>query len=268
MKERLLICGMLTLLLLCGLSGCVGPNATEYFDGEYPVHPSTILSVSNINGPVDIIGWAGDTVRVNATKTSSSGTGDLENVNISVSQTENHIEIVTRHTSQLYIQTQVDYLIMVPYNLTVETITTTNGAITISNASGDILASASNGAICITDVEGMVSATTSNGHIEILRTTGIGSVHSSNAAITAEVNSFQDNISIETSNGAVTVYMNPFLNAAVEMTTSNADVQLHGILLNETLSEETHVIGTLGTNGKRIDIHTSNAHIYLHALQP
>jgi len=112
-----------------------------------------------------------------------------------------------------------------------------------------------------------VSATTSNGHIEIRNTSGISDLRTSNAAITTEIQSIEDDINIETSNGAVTVYINPLMNATLEMTTSNAKVKLQGISLNISLLEDTHVIGTLGINSLKIDIHTSNANIYLNKLQ-
>jgi DUF4097 and DUF4098 domain-containing protein YvlB len=267
MKRLLIILGMLTMVLVNGLCGCVGPVVTDEFNGEYTINPYTFLSVTNLNGGIDIIGWDGDKVTVNAVKKSTYGTETLNRVNISVSQTENHLEIVTKYPDQKFVQAEVDYTIKVPYNVTIETVTTTNGAIDINNGSGDLLASTSNGAITLTDIEGIVSATTSNGHIEIRRTTGVSDVRTSNAAITAEVYSFQDDIRIETSNAAISLYLNPQLNATVDMITSNSKIHLQGIALNVSLLEDTHVIGTLGENGKRIDVHTSNANIYIYNLE-
>lgn len=267
MKKRLMMLGMLVMVLINGLSGCFGPVVTDEFNGEYTITSHTFLSVTNINGGIDIIGWDGDTVTVSAVKKSTYGTEALNRVNISVSQTENHLEIVTKYPDQKFVQAEVDYTIKVPYNITIETVMTTNGAIYITNGSGDLLASTSNGAITLTDIDGIVSATTSNGHIDIRRTTGISDVRTSNAAITSEVYSFQDDIQIETSNAGISLYLNPQLNATIEMMTSNSKIHLQGISLNVSLVEDTHVIGTLGENGKRIDVHTSNANIYVYNLE-
>jgi hypothetical protein len=267
MKGHMIVFGIITVVLISGFSGCVGPLSTDYFNGEYAVTPYTIVSVTNINGQVDITGWDGDNVTVEAVKKSSFGTEALNNVNISVSQTENHLEIVARYTSQKILQASVDFTIKVPYNVIIETITTSNGAIQISKTKGDILASSSNGAILIDDVDGVVSATTSNGLIEVQETTGIGNLHTSNAAISAEIRSFQNNISIDTSNGAITIAINPSLNAMLDMTTSNAKVTFQGVSLDVSLLEETHVTGTLGMDGQRIDVHTSNANIHVSTLQ-
>jgi DUF4097 and DUF4098 domain-containing protein YvlB len=268
MKKHLIVLVILTIVLSSILSGCGGPKTSEYFNEEYTINPNTIVSVTNINGPVEITSWGGDTVTVDAVKESSYGAEDLQNVNISVSQTENHLEIVTRYTGQRLIQAGVSYNIKVPYNVTIETITTSNGAILISGTKGDILASTSNGAIEISDIDGVVSATTSNGHIEIKNTTGVGDLRTSNAAITADVRSILGDISIETSNAAISVSLNPFLNVTLDMTTSNSQIRVQGVSLNTSLLEDTHVIGTLGTGSQRIDVHTSNAHIDLSKLQP
>lgn len=254
-------------MLLGGcFSGCIGPEVTDYFDREYPINEQTIVSVSNINGQIEITGWDGDNVTIYAVKKTTFGVEELRNVNISVSQTGNHLEIVTKYTGQKLIQASVDYSIKVPYNVTIGTITTSNGGILISKTKGDLSVSSSNGAIIINDVDGVVTAVTSNAHIEIQNTTGIGDLRTSNGAISAEVQSIQDDITIDTSNAAVTVYVNPFMNATWEMTTSNGKVKLQGISLNISLLEDTHVIGTLGIDGQKIDIHTSNANIYVNKL--
>ncbi len=267
MKKHLVIIGLISVVLIGNLSGCVGPDVTDYFNGEYPINAQTIVSVSNINGQIEITGWDGRNVSVYAVKKSTFGVEELDKTNISVTHTGNHLEIITKYTGQKLIQTSVDYTIKVPYNTTIASLTTSNGGIQISKVKGDISATSSNGAIIIEDVNGIVSATTSNGHIEIQNTTGISDIRTSNAAVTAEIQSIQDDISIETSNGAVTVYLNPLMNATLEMTTSNAKVKLQDISLNISLSEDTHVIGTLGNNNRKIDIHTSNANIYLNRLQ-
>lgn len=267
MMKHLLTVGFLSVFLIGLFSGCVGPEVTETFNAEYPVNPQTVIRVSNINGAIEITGWENDLVSVSAMKRSTSGEEGLRSLNISVSQTENSLEIMTKYTGQLLMQSGVDYSIKVPFNTTIDTLTTSNGAVEVSHVRGNLSATSSNGAVTIKNVKGIVTVTTSNGYIEVQNVTGIKSLRTSNAAVDTEIQSIQDNVDIETSNGAVTVYVNPLLNATFEMTTSNADIQLHGITLNTSLLEDTHVIGTLGNDGKKIDIHTSNAHVYLYRLE-
>lgn len=266
MKQPLILAGILAMLLISGLNGCIGPLATETTTKAYAANEATIVTVSNFNGKVDITGWSGATVMVTAEKRSSVGQSDLKNINISVTDVGSHLSFKTIYTGASTSQPSIDLTLKVPYNVTVDSVATSNGAIHISGAKGDTVLSTSNGAIFVSHVAGFVSAATSNGYIQINGTTGINGAHTSNAAISAEVRDIDGNISIETSNAVITVYINPSLNATVEMETSNAKVTVGGISLNVSLLEETHVIGTLGTDGHKIDIRTSNANVYLYKL--
>ena len=73
MEKKVIIFGLITLFFVTGLSGCFGPQATDYFNGSYSVNEQTILKVTNINGQVEITSWDGDNVTVNAVKKSSFG---------------------------------------------------------------------------------------------------------------------------------------------------------------------------------------------------
>jgi len=268
MKQPLILAGILTILLFSGLNGCIGPLATETITRVYAATEDTIVTVSSFNGLVEITGWDGATVTITAVKKSSVGQADLKNINISVTTSDNHLNIRTIYTGPSTTQPSVDMTLKVPYNVTIDAVATSNGAIHLSSTKGDSILSTSNGAILVNHVTGFVSAATSNAYVEIKGTTGITGAHTSNAAISAEVHDVRGNISIDTSNAAITVYLNPSLNATVDMATSNAKVTVQGITLNVSLLEETHVIGTLGTDGHRIEVRTSNANMYLYNLQP
>ncbi len=259
------VIGVIFFVLLIGtLSGCIGPVATETITGTYHVTDATVVTVSNINGQVEITGWNGSTVELTAVKRSSVGQADLANINISAIATSNtRLDIKTTYSGPSTTQPSVDMTLKVPVNVTIGTVASSNGAIRISGIKGDAILSTSNGAITVNQVNGSVSAATSNGAVEIRGTTGITSVHTSNAAISAEVRGIRDDVTIDTSNGAITVYLSPQLNATVDASTSNARVTVQGITLNVSLLQETHMVGTLGTDGNRITIRTSNANVYI-----
>jgi len=266
-EKKSIIGGIIFLLLIAGFSGCVGPQVSEHFDESYLVNEHTILKVININGQVEITGWDSRNVTVNAVKHSSFGQEELDKIEIDVTTLGNYLTIETKYTGSSILQGSVDYDIKVPRNLSIESVTTSNGAILITNSKGDVTIQSSNGAILVDNVNGYVTAQTSNARIEVRNTIGIGDIHTSNGALTIEVADIRDNVSIDTSNAAINVYLNSSLNATIEMMTSNNRITIEGISVNVTLSEDTHVLGTLGSNGKRIDIHTSNAKIQLFALE-
>ncbi len=263
MREKILLIGIITIIFIASLSGCVGPQETEYFNGSYVVDYQTILTVANINGQVEITGWDEDDVTINAVKKSTFGKEELDKIQINVTKNGNYLNIKTKYTGLSTIQANVDMNIKVPRNIHIESVTSSNGQIVIQQTMGNISAVSSNGGIFIDTVEGYVSAQTSNGQIQVKRTTGIGNLRTSNGPIIAEVDDYLQDIAIETSNGAVTISLNPSLNASIEMTTSNSQITIEGISLDIELSETTHVIGSLGTNGHEIDIRTSNGKIQL-----
>jgi hypothetical protein len=267
MKKQYIVIGVVVLFLVFIFSGCFGPKTTEYFDEEYEVDENTVLNVATINGQIEINTYDGDTVIVNAVKKSSFGQEELDKIEINVFEGENELEIEVEYLGQRLTTPSVDMNIKIPEKVTVDSVTTSNGAIQISGVKGDVNAKSSNGAIIIEDVSGYISATTSNGRIEVKETTGIKDLKSSNLGIYAEVNNFKENITISTSNGGITVYLNPSLNANIEMSTSNGQITISGLSLNLTTSEEKYKVGKLGEGGNTIDIQTSNGNINLYKLE-
>jgi len=263
MRKKTIIWGIILLFFMVELSGCFGPLTTDYFHRSYAINEHTILTVTNINGQVEISGWDGNNVTIDAVKKSSFGQEELDKIDINVTSIGNYLNIQTKYTGLSTIRGSVDMNIKVPRSLHIESVMTSNGAIQITDTTGNLSTSSSNGAIVINTVDGYVSAETSNGRIDIKKTTGLRNIHTSNGAITVEVADFRDNISIDTSNGPVTVSINPSLNATIDMTTSNGQITFEGISLNVQLLEQSHVMGSLGSDGRKIDIHTSNGKIQL-----
>ena len=267
MKQKIMIIGLFLIFVIGGFSGCLGPTATDYFNGEYDVTENTILKVTTFNGQIEVNFWDGEKVSFNAIKKSRFGQDELDKAEISVLESDNLIEIKAEYVGSRLSTPSVDMNIKVPQNVIIDSVKTSNGAIQIAGVKGKLTATTSNGDIDIEDVEGYVSATTSNGRIEVKETSGINNLETSNGRIYAEIYDFIEDISISTSNGDIDVYINPLLNADIEMTTSNGKISLSGISLNVTNSEDKHIVGKLGDGGNKIDIHTSNGNIYLRKLE-
>ena len=48
-KKEMIIIGILLVFTFGFISGCFGPQTTDYFNGEYDVDDNTILKVTTIN---------------------------------------------------------------------------------------------------------------------------------------------------------------------------------------------------------------------------
>jgi DUF4097 and DUF4098 domain-containing protein YvlB len=263
LKKQILIVGIIVLLSVSILSGCTGPQITEYFNEEYTVGKNTVLTVSTINGKLEIYSWDGDTVKVDAIKKSRIGQEELDKMEIIVTETTDLIDIAAEYTGTRAITPSVDMNIKIPANVTVESVSTSNGAVIIDGVMGNLHAESSNGDIYIDNVDGYVSASTSNGLIDVESTTGVRDLSSSNGDISAEIFDFQEDIMISTSNGRIDVYLNPELNASIELSTSNGEVSISGLSVNYTTSEEKYIAGTIGDGEYLIAVDTSNGNIRL-----
>ena len=256
------------LMLIIGfLTGCTGPQITEYFSEEYIVTENTVLRVSTINGKLEIYSWDGDTVKVDAVKKSRIGQEELDKMEITITELTNLIDISADYTGSRVTTPSVDMNIKIPANVTVESATTSNGQVIINGVKGDLDAETSNGGIFIEDVEGYVSAHTSNGQITVETTTGVRDLSSSNGVITAQIYDFKEDIRISTSNGAIIVYLNHNLHADIQMSTSNGQITISGLTVNLTTSQDKYKAGTIGNGGDLIDIETSNGNIQLSQLE-
>jgi DUF4097 and DUF4098 domain-containing protein YvlB len=267
MRKVLMFIGVLLTILIGFLSGCLGPQVTDYFNGEYDVDENTILRVTTLNGQIEIDVWDGDKIEFNAIKKSRISKEELDKVEINVLESENLIEIEAEYVGSRAATPSVDMNIKIPKNVTVEYAKTSNSDILISKVIGNITAITSNGDIDIEDVKGYISASTSNGRIDVKGTTGIKDLQTSNGRIFADIYDFLDDITISSSNGGIDVYINPMLDADIEMTTSNGDISLIDISLNVSILEDKHIVGKLGEGGSKIDIQTSNGNIYLRNLE-
>ncbi len=266
MKKHVIFYTIFCVFVLSLLSGCVGPQISEFFNEEYSANENTIIRVTTINGQIEISSWDGDTVKVDAVKKTRIGQEELDLTEITVDESNDILEITVEYTGSRVTTPSVDLNIKIPSNVTVETATTSNGQVIINGVKGDIQAQSSNGGIFIEDVDGYVSASTTNGQIDIESTTGVGDISTSNGRISVEISDFQQDIKIETSNGRIQVYVNPDLDADLEMTTSNGDISISSLSLNLTTSEDKYKAGTLGLGGNLIDIETSNGDIELYQL--
>jgi len=133
-------------------------------------------------------------------KISRYGEDDLKNAEIIVTENGNEITIKVQHTQPIRSRA-VDLDIKIPYNVKVESASTTNGPIQITNTMENTVLTTTNGAINVEDVDGYVKATTTNGGIEIKGTTGIDDLNSENGGITAEIFDIQEDVDIECTNG-------------------------------------------------------------------
>ncbi len=127
---------------------------------------------------------------------------------------------------------------------TLASLETSNGRVTLTGVSGDVKVKTSNGRIDIQDFVGQVEARTSNGSIDFSGT----------------LRSDSEN-ELRTSNGSIDVTLVDTAGVEVDASTSNGKVRSELPITISGETREDRLVGTIGTGGSRLEIHTSNGSI-------
>jgi len=273
-KRKIIVCISLTslLVLVASFTGCIsGKKIYQYTNAEYEADENTILEVKNINGLVNINGWDGDTIFLSIEKSTYKifGEDEFEKVEVNVNEVGNKISIETVYLENNSLAA-VSMDIKVPMYVTVESVQTINGAILLSNLKGDVQIDVKNGEIDVCGVDGYVEAYTVNGAITVSDTTGVNDIITTNGAVYVEIYDFKKDIEITTINGVMDVFINPDLDANLEIEAKSiaGSISLNDMvpLLNITILEDRYVVATLGDGGYKIYMSITAGFIELHKL--
>ena len=119
-----------------------------------------------------------------------------------------------------------------------------NGRVTLTDVGGDLMVKTSNGSINIHDFNGQMDGRTSNGRIDF---TGTLRSNSENR--------------LRTSNGSINVTLVNTPGVEVDASTSNGKVKSQLPITISGDIRNNRLVGTIGTGGSRLEIHTSNGSI-------
>ncbi|MEE9130489.1 MAG: hypothetical protein V3T84_10770 [Phycisphaerales bacterium] len=143
-------------------------------------------------------------------------------------------------------------------------IDTSNGRVELADHHGTATIDTSNGSIIVTQLQGDLEADTSNGRIEVVDLAGTAKLDTSNGSVFVSLASGQTGpIIADSSNGPITVKVGPAFVGTVTMDTSNGPIIVNdplGVITSRRMnkSEGTLVVGE-GGPASRLD--TSNAAI-------
>lgn len=189
-NRRALWAGVALGMLLAALP-VFAASVEENFEHSYPVSANVRVSLSNINGSVEITGWDKNEVRVEAVKRADSKE-KLARLKIDIQASKDSVAIKTDLPSGTNNNPgSVDYEIHVPRNARLDKIDTVNGSVEIS------------------DVRGSVEASSVNGKVQGRGLTGDIDLHTVNGSVDCEAIDFSAarNVKLSTVNGGVELSM-------------------------------------------------------------
>ncbi|MGZ8868435.1 MAG: DUF4097 family beta strand repeat-containing protein [Thermoanaerobaculia bacterium] len=241
-----------------------GDELTETIEKSFNVRPGTEFEIENVNGSITISGWDQPRIRVHAVKkVSSRDTGAaqqaLKGLRVEIRQTDRVLKVDTIYPKKndldffgmifgKDINAQVKYEINVPRSMNISA-DTVNGAIRLSDVSGEIELDTTNGKIEVANCSGIVDASTTNGGIAVELLSVVAG----------------KDMSFETTNGRITLSVPTGLAADINASTTNGSVR-SDLPLSTTRMSRTSIKGTLNGGGPEIRLRTTNGGIEIRSI--
>jgi len=245
-------------LLLAGLTAATfaraeSSSATEKFSQTYAVSAQAELSLSNANGPVEIVAWDKNEIAVDAEKRAANSE-DLAKIHIDVDASPTRVEIKTNNERTWWfinnVNGSVHYTIHVPATLALCNIHVVNSTITINDVRGQIKAHTVNGGVHVTGITAFAELNTVNGNIDATL-----APDKTDLVVTAS-----------TVNGSCQLSLPAILAATIHGQTVNGNIKC-ALTLTDLESSRHSINGRIGAGDKgKIDVSTVNGGITFNAL--
>ena len=223
-------------------------EVTQEFHKTVPLPANGRVSLSNINGDVEITGWSRNEVQIDALKTARDQQR-LDEARIEVNPSSDSVEIETHYPSHLMNNNaaSVRYTLHIPEGARIDKVNLVNGALTVRQLSGEINADLVNGKLHASDLAGTADLATVNGSIE------------------ADYNSLNNvrEIKLKSVNGSVDLLLPQSPNANVSASTVNGSISTDFPLTVKGHWVGKNMSGTLGNGGVQIELSNVNGSIHV-----
>jgi len=243
-------------LIGCGIP--MGPLRAEAHDTwthTYSLSKTGEVSITNINGRIDVEGVDGSTVEVSAERIARGATDALAKellprISINDRSTPDLVAVETGRISGILIGAsfEVRYHVKVPRMATVRA-TTVNGGVGMKSLAGRASARTTNGGVTGEALSGGVEARTVNGGITIALD-GVGN----------------NDITLATVNGGIILDLPATAKATVNATWVNGGFHDGGLKFDVRDSGKRHFEGLLNGGGTPINMTTVNGGVHLDAV--
>lgn len=222
-------------------------DETEKFEQSYPISANGRVSVSNVNGSIEMIAWDRNEVRLEATKIADSKES-LDLVELRIDAQANSFSVETEYKKDLMWRDknrkiEVHFKVSVPRTAMLNEIETVNGSVTAANFSNVTKISAVNGSVNASNLRGTADLSTVNG------------------TVTADFDRVEagSKIELSTVNGRVNLLIPSDTNATVKADSLNGSiVNAFGLPIRkgEYVGRDLH--GRLGSGDAQIKLESVN----------
>ncbi len=236
-------------LCVAGLAFADAPFR-ETFDQSYPVAAGARVSLSNVNGGVQVNVWDQNSVRVQAVKEAESQ-ADLDALRIEVAATSSSVAVETRYPHGTHSHLSVEYTLTVPKGASLDTIDLVNGDLTVAGLGGEVHAKLVNGEAKLSGLAGNVEVHTVNGEQNVeLQQLASG-----------------QRVELKTVNGSVRLALAAAVAAEVHAKTVNGHLSNDfGLPVNKHEYVGADMTGAIGSGGGEVRLESVNGAIVVTKL--
>jgi len=234
----------------CGPMGPYRGEARDTWSRTYTLSKTGEVSITNVNGRVEIEGVDGSNVEVQAERIARGATDQLAQdllpkIPINEHTTPDLVQVETGRISGILIGAsfEVRYHVKAPKGATVRA-STVNGGLDVRSLSGRVSARTTNGGINARDISGGLEARTVNGGLRV-DLSSIGG----------------HDITLATVNGGVRLNLRESAKATLNATWVNGGFNSHGMKFESRDSGKRHCEGLLNGGGTPINVTTVNGGI-------
>jgi len=245
---------MKKIILSCTLSSVfafsVYADVTDTVEKSFDVDASSLFSLGNINGGVEITSWSDPVIKVEAT-ISADNQDAIDRVQIKMKQNGQKVSVETdyeEHSSWRNNQSaKVTYRVWLPAETNLSEIELVNGSLNIENVSGEIKAQVVNGSIKATGLTNNSEISSVNGSIKVYY-----------QSVSTELK----DIDIETVNGSIKLYLPSDIDANLDLETMHGSIKTEfGISSQKNTFTGHSLRGDIGSGDIDINMESVNGSI-------
>lgn len=228
-------------------------SVTEKFSQTYPFNADGVVSLSNINGDIEIVAWDRNEISLDAEKIASDAAG-LERMKIVIEHSPARLNVKTEHDQKWKFwgnyRSEVRYKLRVPAGVALRKINVVNSSISVRGVTGYVDLDAVNGRI---EAEGLASG----GRFDTVN----GSIRVAFAKVTAA-----HEIILDTVNGSCTLELPADAAFHLKADTVNGRITCD---FPVTLTEKsrTDLAGTINGGGARVVLDSVNGALAVRAAK-
>lgn len=179
-------------------------GAQDELHKTYPLTPNGTVSVANVSGYIRVTSWNENRVQVDAVKRGDQA--DFSQVEIRVSDSPDRLEITTIYPRNFWRgknHVEVNYDVKVPRGAVLNSLTSTSGNITITDAGSRVIARATSGDITVRGISGDTNISSTSGNMSAERISGTLAISSTSGDV--RVNDVEAQVSASATSGDLTI---------------------------------------------------------------